>query len=170
MKPSDAYKFCLLCGGTLEPKESYFNCMLCGHREYINPKAANGVILENEKGEILLVKRKGDPKKGYYDVPGGFIDAYETLETSVKREIKEELGLEIEMTQIIDGYSDTYLFDGIEYPTLNIMVAAKIISGEPTPSDDIDGYQYFSKEEVLKQKIAFPTVTQGIKDYLKLNS
>jgi ADP-ribose pyrophosphatase YjhB (NUDIX family) len=167
MNPSDAYKHCLLCGSTLEKKEKrLLVCTNCGYHHYINPFPCNAVIIENEKGEILLVKRKFDPQKGYWDLPGGFIEPHENLETSAKREIKEELNIDITINKIVGVYQDTYIYQNIEVPTLGIAVSAKITSGELHVADDISGYQYFPKEQVLQQKIAFKSVEQAIKDYL----
>jgi 8-oxo-dGTP diphosphatase len=51
-------------------------------------------LMEDEKLNVLLIKRKNDPFKGYWALPGGFIEETETLEKCVEREIKEETGLE----------------------------------------------------------------------------
>ncbi len=167
MQPITAYNQCLLCGGKLKPEgPRLLICSQCGHHHYINPSPCNAVIIENEKGEILLVERKADPKKGYWDLPGGFIEPYETFEDSVKREIREELSIEIKIEKIVGVYNDTYLFQGVELPTLGVAVSAKIISGEPKASDDISSYQFFPKTEILNQKIAFPSVSQALSDYL----
>jgi ADP-ribose pyrophosphatase YjhB (NUDIX family) len=167
MNPKDAYKHCLLCGGKLLVKETYFECSQCGHHIYNSPAPCNAVIIENNNGEILLVKRKIDPKKGYWDLPGGFIQPNEAFETSVKREIKEELGIEIEVKQIIGVYHDEYLFQNVFQPTLGIVVSAKILNGKLSASDDISSYKFFPKTEVLKQKIAFKSIAQGLENYLK---
>jgi NADH pyrophosphatase NudC (nudix superfamily) len=169
MSPKEAYKHCIRCGSTLTDKQTFLQCSACGFKQFLGPTPSNGVILENEKGEILLVKRKGNPKKGWWDIPGGFIDGGESLEHSVQREIREELNIEVQMTGIIGVYEDTYLYQEINIPTILTIVSAKIISGVMQSSDDIAGFQYFSKDAVIKQEIAFPSVRQGIIDYLKLS-
>jgi NAD+ diphosphatase len=169
MNPTIAYKHCLLCGNSLKVEgPRLLICSSCGHHHYINPSPCNGVIIENEKGEILLVERKVDPNKGYWDFPGGFIDPDEDLEESVKREISEELNVEIEMRSIVGFYHDTYIYQAVEIPTINVVVSAQITKGTPTPSDDIAGYKYFAKNEVLNLPLAFKNVKQGLTDYLKI--
>lgn len=106
--------------------------------------------------------------KGYWDFPGGFIDGGENLEESVKREIKEELGVEIAMKSIVGVYHDTYVYQNIEIPTIGIVVTAQITEGNPNPSDDISDYKYFPKSEVLDLQLAFKSVKQGLSDYLKV--
>ncbi|VVB80166.1 ADP-ribose pyrophosphatase [uncultured archaeon] len=58
------------------------------------PRVINGVLIYNQEGQIFLAK---SPKwKNQFAVPGGHVELGETLEESVKREAKEETGLEIE--------------------------------------------------------------------------
>lgn len=167
MKPKDAYKFCPLCGAKLlVQNENLLICSNCNFHFYINPAPWNAAIIENEKGEILLTKRKYDPKKGYWDWPGGFIMPGETLEESVKREIKEELGVDVQVGKIIGAYTAIYKYQTILEPTIGIAVPAKIISGQIKPNDDITKYKYFKPEEIFKMDLAFQSIPQGIKDYL----
>ena len=124
MNPKDAYKYCLRCGHSVVlEKENMLTCPKCNFAFYINPAASNAAIIENDKGEILLVKRKFDPQKGYWDWPGGFLEINENLEESIKREIKEELGVEIELDRFIGVYPDTYLSQGILRPVISLVMS-----------------------------------------------
>ncbi len=166
MDPREANKFCHRCGNKLEIKEELLQCVHCGFKLYLNPIPCNGVIIENKKKEILLVRRKIEPKKGYWDVPGGFIQAGESLEHSVKREIMEELSVEVKMINIIGVYEDTYLFQEIVNPTLGIIVTAKIVSGILKADDDVADFRFFPRNQVLKQPIGFHMVIKGLEDFL----
>ncbi len=168
MEPKEFYKFCPKCGGDLIPgEEQLLICGKCSFRFYINPLPCNAAILENEKGEILLVKRKYDPMKGYWDWPGGFIDPGESLEDSVKREIKEELNVDIKVMGIIGVYNDRYLYQDILHYSLCAAVSAKITAGQLKANDDIDGFEFFNKDKILKLDFAFPSIKKGIEDYFK---
>lgn len=170
MDPKKAYKFCPICGGKLIPqKENLLICSKCKFHFYINPLACNAVIIENEKGEILLVKRKYEPKKGYWDWPGGFIAPEENLEESVKREIKEELGVDVEVDKIVGVYNDFYEYQKILSPSIGMVVSAQIIGGEIKPADDVTEYKYFKPDEIFKMELAFEFIKRGIKDYLKMS-
>ena len=89
-----------------------------------------GCIIINDKDEILLMKRKTGTKleKGMWSRPGGTLEFGETAEETVKREIKEELGIDIEVK--FHDYSENIVNeDGKHWVALGFI--GKIISGEP---------------------------------------
>jgi 8-oxo-dGTP diphosphatase len=55
---------------------------------------------------IVLVKRRNDPYKGSWALPGGFVEYGETVESAAMRETKEETGLEVELDKLVGVYSD----------------------------------------------------------------
>ncbi|ATU08525.1 NUDIX domain-containing protein [Methanohalophilus portucalensis] len=64
----------------------------------------DGVIILNRK--IVLIKRKNEPYRGSFALPGGFVEIGETTEEAVKREVMEETGLLIEILKLVGVYSD----------------------------------------------------------------
>lgn len=163
----EAYKHCPRCAGSLKRVDTYLMCDRCGFHVYNNPLACNAAIIENEKGEILLVKRKYDPLKGYWDLPGGFIEPGEDLKMSVEREVKEELGVDVRVGELVGHYADTYDYQGVRRPSYCAVVVATIQSGEPQPLDDAELITYFSKKDVLKQRFAFPMLKIAVTEYLQ---
>ena len=65
------------------------------------PIVGVGAIIIRE-GEVLLEKRKNEPGKGKWSVPGGLVELGESVEQTVTREVKEETGLEVEKPEHID--------------------------------------------------------------------
>ncbi|MEC1179614.1 NUDIX domain-containing protein [Metasolibacillus meyeri] len=65
------------------------------------PKVGVGAVIRDENNQILLVLRKKSPESGYWSLPGGKVDYMETIESAVIREIKEELGVDIEIERLI---------------------------------------------------------------------
>lgn len=162
------YNFCPVCGGKLDKSsEDYLLCTKCQKKLYLNPLPCNAVILENDKGEILLVKRAQDPKKGFWDLPGGFIQPQEDYETSLRREVKEELRCDISEIQILGAYDDQYLYQGIDYPTLGIVAKARLRSNDIHTADDVNEYQFFREDEIPFKNIAFESVVYALRQYLK---
>ncbi len=68
----------------------------------------DSVILKKAEGttKLLLIKRKNDPYKNNWALPGGFLEEDENLENGAKRELKEETGIEIESLKQFNTYGD----------------------------------------------------------------
>jgi 8-oxo-dGTP diphosphatase len=66
--------------------------------------AVDAVILFRDG--IVLIRRENPPYQGCYALPGGFVEVGETVENAVKREAREETGLEIELMGLVGVYSD----------------------------------------------------------------
>lgn len=70
----------------------------------MRPFACDGILIENDR--ILLIKRAKEPDLGKWAIPGGRIEEDETAEECLKREFKEETGLDVEPVKLIGIYSD----------------------------------------------------------------
>ena len=79
----------------MERNEKAKQCTTCGFVYYFNPSSAVACFIRNSKGELLLVRRAKEPAKGTLDLPGGFVDMYESAEDAAHREVKEETGLDV---------------------------------------------------------------------------
>ena len=77
---------------------------------FINARAAAGVLFTNEQGEILMVTPSYKP---YLDIPGGYVEPGESPSQAAVREVKEELGIDVELGQllVVDWWTE-----GIEQP------------------------------------------------------
>ena len=86
-----------------------------------------GVLRRAEDGrfEILLIKRKNDPYKDCWALPGGFMEMNETLEKCAIRELKEETGIEVDRAEFID------LLDAVERDPRGRVISAVFKSYVP---------------------------------------
>ena len=160
---------CFRCGGVLSKKSlEYFDCKKCKYRHYMNPVPSNSLILENEKGEILLVKRKFNPKKNFWDLPGGFIKLKETLEESVKREVKEELGINVKKMTYLGSYTDKYLYQKIVWNILAFSFYTKMPKQKILIGDDITEYRFFSKDKVPYKMLGFKGLKLAIDKFFEI--
>ncbi|HVZ67489.1 MAG TPA: NUDIX domain-containing protein [Patescibacteria group bacterium] len=166
------HKFCFICAGVLEYKEkNLLICTKCGYHKYINPVPCNGALLKNSKGEILLIERRIDPMKGYWDFPGGFVDLDENIEESMARELKEETDLTIVDLKYFCSEYDIYTYDGITFPTLGSIFTGTIPDGqEITVHDDVASYKFFEPSKLPFDKLAFKSVEKALKTLIAENA
>ena len=128
-----------------------------GMRLLSRKAVASGVpaIIKNSKGEILLGKRSENMvcSPGLWGLPGGIIEYGETIEVAIKRELKEELGVNAEITKY--GIPLTYL-PTKECPmqSISIPVFCKI-QGTPRPKDETSEIRWFKPKEIKSMKLAY---------------
>ncbi len=86
-----------------------------------HPRVGIGIVIENEKGEILVGKRKGSHSP-YYSIPGGSLEIGETFEACIIREAYEETGLQISNPKVINVSNNlkTYEESGIHFVSINM--------------------------------------------------
>jgi NAD+ diphosphatase len=169
--PLVVFKFCPACGSQSIAPDSVksLKCAACGFRYYINMNAAVVAVIRNQKNEVLFTTRKHDPSKGMLDLPGGFIDMGENAEHAVKREIREELNLEISKLEYVGTFTNKYLYAGIEYQTLDIVYLCTVDSfTDLKVDDDVTGYEFIDPARVRQQDISFDSVRQ-IAAYIAAN-
>lgn len=151
------YRYCPKCGGDLkeaflnEEKQPRLKCQKCDFIFYQNSKPTSSALIV-AGGKILLGKRKINPAKGDWDIPGGFLEWGEHPEAGLRREIREELGVEIKIKNLLGIFMDTYGASG--EATLNICYIAEIEHGEPCPADDLEESKWFDLNK-LPENLAF---------------
>ncbi len=96
--------------------ENGLKCKECGFIYFHNTASASGGILFSTRG-ILLIRRAQKPGKGLFDVPGGFVNYGEQLESALKREIREELNIEITDWQYVASFPNIYRYENVVYHT-----------------------------------------------------
>jgi len=58
------------------------------------PALTTDCVIFDNAGRVVLIRRKNEPFKGSYALPGGFVDIGETVEAACRREVQEEVGIE----------------------------------------------------------------------------
>ncbi|WBW97025.1 NUDIX hydrolase N-terminal domain-containing protein [Oceanirhabdus sp. W0125-5] len=114
---------------------------------YITPKVGvNGVVF-NKEGKILLERRVDDNS---WAIPGGWAEIGESPQESVKREIYEETGLNVEVKEIIDIFTRLPGECGQPHTTYHILFHCEVIDGNlktSFESTEVGFYDYHEIEE-----------------------
>lgn len=126
-------------------------CPNCNWVYFPDPKVASAVLVERD-GRVLLGRRAGDPQRGLWTLPAGFVDAGEDPAAAARRECLEETGLEVRITGLVDVLS------GQEHPRgahIFIVYRAEITGGALRAADDIDDVGFFNLDNL--PPLAFAT-------------
>ncbi|MEK7526235.1 MAG: NUDIX hydrolase [Patescibacteria group bacterium] len=119
-----------------------------------NIKKAVAVVIENDKGEILLTQRGRISRDEYgkWENCGGAVDGDETEEEAIKREVMEELGVELEITGIL--YEDTFTTDS--GASWKVVIFSGKIDSEPKVQnkDENEDVQWFRKDNLKNVDLA----------------
>ena len=98
-------------------------------------------------GKALVTVRSREPEKGRVDVPGGFVEVGEHPVRGIEREVREELGVEVEVEEKpVLLATHTYGPGGIW--VLAISFLARLVDGEPSPADDVAEIRWVSAEDI----------------------
>jgi ADP-ribose pyrophosphatase YjhB (NUDIX family) len=155
------WKFCPRCREALRGDEQRLECPACGFVAYASSKATACALVEDGEGRVLLARRAVEPFKGYWDVPGGFLEEGEHPLDALRRELLEETGLEVEPERFVGANVDRY-GDGPEAPsTLNLYWTARVVGGEERPADDVSELRWFAPDELPPpDELAFENVAK----------
>lgn len=166
---SRRFRYCPFCGQTLQRPEGDKvgtpRCAKCEHSFYSSPHpTVSAVIVDGGEERVLLTRRNIEPFKGYWDIPGGFLELGESLQDGLRREIHEELGVEIQIRSVLGSYSDTYGQDGT--PTINIFYLATILEGRVVAGSDVSEFRWFHQQDI-PETIAFDTGRLALHAWIK---
>lgn len=171
-------KICPICGkSTLEYVNSrHWVCGECELDLFNNVAAAVGLILYTEDNHILLEKRAKEPRKGFLALPGGFVDPDESAEISCVREVKEEIGLDINENDIsfVGSSPNTYIFKNMTYKTCDIFFSCKLPNNfdikqlkiQESEVSSLDFYKITSEDDIKNLPLAFGSATLMLKKWL----
>ena len=138
---------------------------------YFNVGCAVGGLIVDDTGRLLMVRRAKEPSKGRLGFPGGFVDPDETAEAALLREVREEVGLGVEITSYIGSNTNLYAYKGITYPTLDFFYVCRTTNPAMDTANltlqetEIAGFAWRDPDSIADDEIAFPSMRWALARY-----
>ena len=154
----EGWTFCPRCRSGLAGDAARLVCPACEFVVYASSKPTAGALCV-EDGRVLLARRAAQPFEGRWDIPGGFLEEGEDPVDGLRRELKEETGLDIEPQRFLGVWMDRYGGDSTAEATLNLYWTARILGGVPEAADDVSELRWFDRDGLPgRDELAFENV------------
>jgi 8-oxo-dGTP diphosphatase len=151
------YTYCPMCATVLELVEvggrERRRCPACRFVHWRNPGVGAAVVVFNEEGELLMVRRGPNATRaGFWSMPAGFVDYGEDVREAAARELLEETGLVAEIGDVVFVASN---FHDPAKLTVGTWFAGTVTGGTLVAGDDADAVGYFALDDL--PPLAFET-------------
>jgi ADP-ribose pyrophosphatase YjhB (NUDIX family) len=153
-------RFCPRCGREAEidfPRRIV--CPHCGYEAYYNPKPVACAIAADGDGRVILQRRGFDPGQGLWTFPGGFAELGESVEDAARREVAEELGIAIELGELLGVYSRAG-------DRIVLIVYRAVALGTPTTTPEAIEVRAFTAAEIPWDELAFWSTELALRDFI----
>ncbi len=164
-----SFRYCPQCGS----KQLYLNtcktfkCRSCEFEFFLNTAAAVAALITDGEGRLLITVRKADPAKGTWDLPGGFVDPAESAEETVRREIKEELGLDVLSVRYLCSFPNIYEYEQVTYWTVDLVYRCEVAdASKARPGDDVEAVLFKGRDDIDPEKFGLASIRNIILWYL----
>jgi 8-oxo-dGTP diphosphatase len=147
------WRFCPRCRADLAGEDDHLRCPGCGERYWANSVPGVQAVIVRD-GRVLLGRRRGDPSAGLWDLPGGFLHEGEDSLAGLRREVREETGLDVEPLEFLGTWNEPYWSRDV----LCLTWLARATAGEERAGDDLVELRWFGREERPRgAELAFPS-------------
>lgn len=163
------FRYCPKCGkDELYPNTcKTFKCLSCGFEFFLNTAAAVAALITDSGGRLLITVRKAEPAKGTWDLPGGFADPGESGEETVRREIKEELGLDIVSARYLCSFPNIYKYGQVTYQSLDLVYRCEVAeASQAKAGDDVEAVLFKGRDDIDPEKFGLASIKNIIRWYL----
>jgi ADP-ribose pyrophosphatase YjhB (NUDIX family) len=134
-------------------------CPECNYIVYDNPKIVVGAVATNNNGKILLCRRAIEPRTGYWTIPAGYLEQWETLSEGTQREAREEARAELELGPMLAIYDLPHIAQ------VQMFYRAHLCNADIAPGSESREVGLFEPDALPWEELAFPTVTKILEQY-----
>jgi ADP-ribose pyrophosphatase YjhB (NUDIX family) len=170
VKPIEHFQFCPRCRHprSENQRQDAFHCGGCGFLYYFNPATAAAAFLVRPDGTALFIRRAKEPAKGQLALPGGFVDFPETAEDALRREIREEVSLEVPLLDYLCSAPNEYHYQEVSYQVLDLFFVARVEAGvKASALDGVQSYCWIKPAQVVPASLAFPSIRAARSAFLR---
>ena len=166
-EPRALFRCCPRCGANLpEPRACPLVCAACGFAYYFNPAVSAAAILLRDDGQALFIRRAHAPGLGRLAFVGGFVDAGETPESALRREVGEEVGVALDSIHYLGSQPNTYPYRGVTYHVVDLIFVATVAPGaEPRQLDGVAAIEWHDPLVLDPGQLAFASMTWALATY-----
>lgn len=171
MHPLEQFKYCPKCGSVHFNihNEKSKHCDDCGFTYYFNSCSATVAFILNDQMELLVCRRAKEPAKGTLDLPGGFIDMYETAEEGIAREVKEETGMEVAESLYLFSLPNLYEYSGFMVHTLDMFFLCKVADARKWEAhDDVAECFFLPLDRLKPEEFGLQSIRKGIEKFREI--
>ena len=133
------------------------------------PTPATAALIVNDREELLVVRRAKEPAKGTLDLPGGFVDMYETAEEGMRREIKEETGLDIDNMEYLYSSPNVYMYSGLGVHTIDMDFLVHVSNDcKVQAADDAADCLWIPIKDIHPEEFGLLSIRHAVERFLAL--
>jgi ADP-ribose pyrophosphatase YjhB (NUDIX family) len=157
----DDWNVCPRCGNQLTQSEGRVDCARCGFVFYAHSSVTASALPVDRDGRVLLARRAVEPAFGKWDCVGGFVEEGEHPLDGLRREVREETGVDFEPAGLLGIWMGRY--EG--RATLNLFWTGALANGDPQPDDDISELRWFDRTALPPpDELAFERLIANVLD------
>jgi ADP-ribose pyrophosphatase YjhB (NUDIX family) len=172
----EQFSFCPTCGSEYAAADFHaqsvsWRCAACQYEFYQNSSPAATAVVPSKAcpAEIVLLTRTAAPGEGLLGLPGGFLKHHEPPYDGVRREVSEEILIDIDVDRLLESYLVDYRFRGAIVSVLELVFLGKPIETDvrTTRSHEASAVAYYDVRDILHDpsRLAFPEQEQALRRY-----
>ena len=168
VSPWQAFRFCPRCGVErgLPDEATAFRCAACGFLYFFNPAIAVAALILRADGKGLFIRRAKDPAKGRLALVGGFVDAGESADNALRREVREEVRLELDDVRFLSSHPNDYHYQDVVYSVVDFFFVARTSEhGRAEALDGVASFEWLDPHAVDLDDLAFPSMRDALTRY-----
>jgi ADP-ribose pyrophosphatase YjhB (NUDIX family) len=140
----DGWRFCPRCGASVDHGAGHVACRECGHVVWANSVPGVEALIERD-GRVLLARRANEPRAGDWDLPGGFPDEGEEPVAALRREVREETGLELAHVELLGIWIEP---DYLGRSVFSVTYLASAPAGNEQAADDVAELRWVAHDDL----------------------